>query len=105
MQIGLGVLLLVMAIIGYSAFLRRHRRDGTWREPWPMSPARKHGQALPVEGVGRATQPLSRTSWRPTGDVTQADVRPPDPVHQHRPLMVRRPRDNCRGRRVGRSSR
>jgi Protein of Unknown function (DUF2784) len=50
MQIGLGVLLLVMAIIGYSAFLRRHRRDGTWREPWPMSPARKHGLALPVEG-------------------------------------------------------
>jgi hypothetical protein len=45
MQIGLGVLLLVVAIIGYSGFLRRHRRDGTWREPWPISPARKHGHA------------------------------------------------------------
>jgi hypothetical protein len=45
MQIGLGVLLLVVAIIGYSGFLHRHRRDGTWREPWPMSPARKHGHA------------------------------------------------------------
>jgi hypothetical protein len=45
MQIGLGVLLLVVAIIGYSGFLPRHWRDGTWREPWPMSPARKHGHA------------------------------------------------------------
>jgi len=45
MQIGLGVLLLVVAIIGYSGFLPRHRRDGKWREPWPMSPARKHGHA------------------------------------------------------------
>jgi hypothetical protein len=57
MQIGLGHLLLVVAIIGYSDFLRRHRRDGTWREPWPMSPARKHRHAQRHQ---RAVRPSHR---------------------------------------------
>ena len=36
MQIGLGVLLLLVAIIGYWGFLRRHGWCGAWRKPWPM---------------------------------------------------------------------
>jgi Protein of Unknown function (DUF2784) len=40
MQIGLGVSLLLVAIIGYWGFLRRHGRGGAWRVPLPMgSPA------------------------------------------------------------------
>jgi hypothetical protein len=70
MQIGLGALLLVVAIIGYSGFLRRHRRDGCGGtladepgpETWARSAALASGtrcntqgdpapcRALPVEG-------------------------------------------------------
>jgi hypothetical protein len=41
MQIGLGVLLLLVAIIGYWGFLRRR---GGWREPWPMARGQNMGK-------------------------------------------------------------
>jgi hypothetical protein len=70
MQIGLGALLLVVAIIGYSGFLRRHRRDGcggtladepgpeTWARSAALASATRCNtqgdpapcRALPVEG-------------------------------------------------------
>jgi hypothetical protein len=45
MQIGLGVLLLLVAIIGYWSFLRRHGRYGAWRAPWPMRARPERGDA------------------------------------------------------------
>ena len=35
MQAGLGVLVLLVAIIGYWGVLRRHARGEAWREHWP----------------------------------------------------------------------
>ena len=43
MQIGLGVLLLLVAIIGYRGFLRRHGRCGAWRKAWTMGDWPEHG--------------------------------------------------------------
>jgi Protein of Unknown function (DUF2784) len=54
MQIGLGVLLLLVAIIGYWGFLRRHGRCGAWREPWPMGGRPVQGD---LRGHQRAVRP------------------------------------------------
>jgi hypothetical protein len=42
MQIGLGVLVLLVAIIGYWGLLRRHPPGGGWRERWPMGTRQEH---------------------------------------------------------------
>jgi hypothetical protein len=46
MQFGLGVLLLLVAVIGYWGFLRRRGRAG--REPWPMARAGTWGRTPPA---------------------------------------------------------
>jgi Protein of Unknown function (DUF2784) len=52
MQIGLGVVLLLVAIIGYWSFLRRHVQCGAWRGLWPMGdrqqPREAHGHQRAV---------------------------------------------------------
>ena len=48
MQIGLGVLLLLVAIIGYWGFLRQPERGG--REPWPMARGRNMGTRTTTSG-------------------------------------------------------
>jgi Protein of Unknown function (DUF2784) len=40
MQIGLGVLVLLVAITGYRGFLRRHARGRAWRGRWPLGAQR-----------------------------------------------------------------
>jgi hypothetical protein len=48
MQFGLGVLLLLVAIIGYWGFLRRRGR--AWREPWPKARGRNMGTRTATRG-------------------------------------------------------
>ncbi len=67
MQIGLGVLVLLVAIIGYRGFLRRHGRGRAWRERWPMAPRRTAAMARCASGrCGRSRQ---HAVSRPPGGV------------------------------------
>ena len=59
MQIGLGVLLLLVAIIGYWGFLRRHGRGGA--RAWPK--ARGGNMGTRTATTGRL--PLGRRRWAP----------------------------------------
>ena len=54
MQIGLGVLVLLVAIIGYWGLQRRHPLGGAWRERWPMGTRQEHGVG---HGHQRAVRP------------------------------------------------
>jgi hypothetical protein len=42
MQAGLGLLVLVVAIIGYRGFLRRHQPGRMWPQRWPVTALQEH---------------------------------------------------------------
>jgi hypothetical protein len=70
MQIGLGVLLLLAAIIGYWGFLRRHGRGGA-RALAPMARRRYMGRAPPPVGGPAVASFTHRASRAPAPKVTQ----------------------------------
>jgi Protein of Unknown function (DUF2784) len=66
MQVGLGVLLLLVAIIGYWSFLRRQRRRAA--RAWPIARGRNMGRAPPpARGAAVASAP-SVSCTRTQGD-------------------------------------
>jgi hypothetical protein len=82
MQIGLGVLLLLVAIIGYWGFLRRRGWGGAWREPWPPGARPEHGARSGTSGRRGRSLLYARSVSR----TTQGDPAP------------------CRGARIERSA-
>ena len=54
MQIGLGVLVLLVAIIGYRGFLRQHRPGRAWPQRWPVNARQEHSVG---HGHQRAVRP------------------------------------------------
>jgi hypothetical protein len=54
MQIGLGLLVLLVAVIGYRGFLRRHRPGRVRPERWPGNARQQHS---PGYGHRRAVRP------------------------------------------------
>jgi len=69
MQIGLGVLLLLVAIIGYWGFLRRHGRGGG--RAWPKARGRNMGTRTAITGRGSVASSRHRASRAPAPKVTQ----------------------------------
>ena len=45
MQVGLGLLVLLVAVIGYQGFLRRHPPDPAWPPRWLVTARQQHGAA------------------------------------------------------------
>ena len=43
MQVGLGLLVLTVATIGYRGFLRRHQPRRMWPQRWPVTARQEHG--------------------------------------------------------------
>jgi Protein of Unknown function (DUF2784) len=43
MQIGLGLLVLLVAVTGYRGFLRRHPPGQAWLQRWPLVARQEHG--------------------------------------------------------------
>jgi Protein of Unknown function (DUF2784) len=54
MQIGLGVVVLLVAVTGYRGLWRRHARGWAWREGWPVGAGRASGAG---HGNKRAVRP------------------------------------------------
>ena len=66
MQAGLGVLLLLLAVIGYWGFLRR--RGGAGRGPWAMARAGMWGRTPPPAGGTAVASASSVSCSRTQGD-------------------------------------